>query len=172
MKSNLTKLSPLTGQPRLHFWTVFGKATFMIFSQLLLAPCWAGNPKDSIPWVSYSPPNFPQTLAITDYRCQPFWGPAEGSLTSMPGSDLQDPSHHDSNAGSGQGEKRGVEDDPCRIPCHAPLRRWWDGQNRGRGKRGKEAEQGKSKRRKIKSLQQWLGMRGEGWGALKRGENM
>ena len=49
MKSNLIKLSPLTGQPGLHFWTVFGKATFMIFSQLLLAPCWAGNPKDSIP---------------------------------------------------------------------------------------------------------------------------
>ena len=68
MKSNLTKPSPLTEQPGLHFWTVFGKATFMISSRLML--------------FSYSPPNFPQTLAITDYRCQPFWGLAEGSLTA------------------------------------------------------------------------------------------
>lgn len=123
MKSNLTKPSPLTEQPGLHFWTGFGKATFMISSWLML--------------FSYSPPNFPQTLAITDYRCQPFWDLAEGSLTSMPGSRLQDPSHHDSNAGSGQGE-RGVEDDPCRIPCHAPLRRWGDGQSRGRKGKGRE----------------------------------
>ena len=55
----------------------------------------------------------------------------------MLGSGPQDPSHHDSNAVSGQGE-RGVEDDPCRIPCHAPLRRWGDGQSRGRKGKGRE----------------------------------
>lgn len=67
----------------------------------------------------------------------------------MPGSRLQDPSHHDSNAGSGQGE-RGVEDStPCRIPS-CPLEKVGGRAGGGRkGREGRRLNKEKAKRRKI-----------------------